>query len=95
MNKDKNRESLAEKINKKLDISPDILPGGSLVSIRGRSSVSVSGSTGILLYTPTEIKLSLRRGTLSVCGCRLVCTSYNAEELSIDGKIESVSFSEE
>lgn len=95
MNKDKRGESLAEKINKKLDISPDILPGGSLVAIRGRASVSVSGSTGILLYTPTEIRLSLRRGSLSVKGCRLVCTSYNSEELSIDGKIDSVKFEEE
>ena len=95
MNKDKNRESLAERINKRLDISPDILPGGTLISIRGRESLSVSGSTGILLYSPTQIKLSLRRGMLSVSGCRLVCTSYNAEELSIDGKIDSVSFLEE
>ena len=99
MNKDKKpeatRETLAEKINRKLDISPDILPGGTLIAIRGRASLSVCGSTGIVLYTPTEIKLSLHRGALSVKGCRLVCTSYNAEELRIDGKINSVNFEEE
>ena len=89
------RETLAEKINRKLDISPDILPGGTLIAIRGRASVSVSGSTGIVLYTPTEIRLSLHRGALSVKGCRLVCTSYNAEELCIDGRIDSVNFEEE
>ena len=89
------RQTLSEKLIKKLDIQPDILPGGSLIAIRGRASVSVSGSTGIVLYTPEEIRLSLRRGTLSIKGCRLVCTSYNAEELSIDGKINSVVFEEE
>ena len=89
------RESFSEKIAKRLDISPDILPGGTMIAIRGRASVSVSGSAGIVLYTPDEIKLSLRKGSLSIRGCRLVCTSYNAEELHIDGKIISVSFEEE
>ena len=99
MNKEKNdiqeRETLSQKIIKKLDIQPDILPGGTLVAIRGRNWVSVSGSTGILLYTPEEIRLSLRKGTISIKGCRLICTSYNAEELRIDGKITSVLFEEE
>lgn len=88
-------ESLTEKITKRLDISPDILPGGTMVAIRGRTSVSVSGSTSILLYSPEEIRLSLPKSTLSIRGCRLICTSYNAEEMSIDGEIKSVSFEEE
>ena len=99
MNKEKSskheRETLSEKIIKKLDIPPDILPGGTMVAIRGRASVSITGSTGIVLYTPEEIRLSLRNGALSVRGCRLMCTSYNAEELRIDGKISSVEFEEE
>ena len=89
------RESLSEKITKRLDIAPDILPGGSLVAIRGRNSVNVCGSTGITLYTPDKIRLSLKSGALCIYGLRLVCTSYNAEELRIDGKIISVSFEEE
>ena len=89
------RMSFAEKINKTLDISPDILPHGTMIAIRGRSSMSVSGSIGILLYTPTEIKLSMHKGTLSIRGCRLVCASYNAEEIRIDGSIDSISFEEE
>ena len=89
------RETLSEKIIKKLDIQPDILPGGTLVSIRGRSSVLISGSTGITLYTPEEIRLSLKKGALSIKGFRLICTSYNAEELRIEGKISSVIFEEE
>ena len=89
------RETLGEKISRHLDISPDILPGGSMVVIRSRASVSVSGSTSILLYTPEEIKLSLKKGVLRILGYRLTCTSYNAEELHVDGKISSVSFEEE
>ena len=89
------RPSFAEKINKSLDIPPDILPYGTLISIRGRTSISVGGSVCILLYTPNEIKLSLHKETLSIKGCRLVCASYHAEEIRIDGRIDSVTFAEE
>ena len=56
--------------------------------------MTVSGNVLIQLYTPTEIKLSLSHKALSIKGRRLVCISYNAEELSIDGEIDSVSFLE-
>lgn len=87
--------TLAEKINKALDIPPDVLPHGTLVAIRGRVSLSVSGKSNILLYTPQEIKLAIHKSILSIKGSRLVCTSYHAEEVRIDGKIDSVSFLEE
>ena len=89
------RKTLAEKINKTLDIPPDVLPHGTLVSIRGRVSLSLSGRSSILLYTPEEIKLAIHKNILSVKGCRLVCSSYHAEEVRIDGRIDSVSFEEE
>ena len=91
----KQKISFAEKINKTLDISPDILPHGTLVSIRGTNSMSVNGSIGISLYTPNEIRLSIHNGMLSIKGERLVCASYHAEEIRIDGKIASVSFEED
>ena len=89
------KESLGEKISRGLDIPPDVMPGSSLVSIRGRSSLSVSGSTSIIRYTPEEIILSMKRGALSVKGTSLMCISYNSSEVSIEGKINSVSFEEE
>ena len=88
------RPTFAEKLNKSLDIPPDVLPHGTLVSIRGRVSLSLSGKSSILLYTPEEIKLAIHKSILSVKGHRLVCTSYHAEEVRIDGRIDSVSFEE-
>ena len=88
------KQTLGEKITRGLDIPPDILPGGSLISIRGRSSLSVNGSTSIILYTPNEIKLSMRKGALSVRGKELVCISYHSFEINIEGHIDSVNFEE-
>ena len=89
------KESLGEKISRGLDIPPDILPGGSLITIRGRTALSVSGSSSIILYTPEEIRLSMKRGRLSVKGTCLACISYNSTEISIEGHINSVSFEED
>ncbi len=90
--KSQSRQSLVEKINKKLDISPEALPGGTLVSISGRQSVRVEGKVKILLYSPNEIVLLLGKETLRIVGERLLCSSYHGRELVLEGYISSVSF---
>ena len=88
------RESVRERIWRALDLLPDVFPGESLVEIRGRGLMSVSGCRGILDYTPERIRLSLKHGSLLVEGERLVCTSYLAEAVGIDGRILGVRFEE-
>ena len=88
------RRHLAEMINEKLDLPPDVLPGSTLIEIRAQSSLSVTGAKKILLYSPTHIRLATKKGALSVMGRRLVCTSYHPEGVKIDGHIVSVSFEE-
>ena len=94
MNKKTRREkrSLAEVINEKLDIPSDVLPGGTLVEIRSQSEVSVTGTKKILLYSDTHIRLGIKKGALSVRGERLVCTSYHPGGVRIGGHISGVSF---
>ena len=86
--------TITERINKTLEIPSDILPNSSLVTIRSRSSVTVEGCTSILLYTPNEIRLSMKKGDVCIMGEELVCTSYHSVEVTVEGKINSVSFEE-
>ena len=88
------RPGFRERICRGLDIPPDLLPGAGLVEIRGRNSVTVKGCGRILVYTPEEIRIGLKSGCLSVTGKRLVCTSYYAGAVGIDGYICRVSFEE-
>ena len=89
---DRERVSLSEKLNRHLDITPDVLPHGSLIELRGRKSLSVTGCGKILEYTPEKIRVALKKDELCISGCRLLCTSYHRGEIGIDGVIESVSF---
>ncbi|MBQ8141206.1 MAG: YabP/YqfC family sporulation protein [Clostridia bacterium] len=89
------KESFREKLCKKLDIDPDILPRGSLIELRGREALTVRGCGKILAYSPERIKLALGEGVLSVSGKRLVCISYYANAVGIEGYINTVSFEED
>ncbi len=86
---------LREKLCKNLDIPPDLLPGAGLVEIRGQNAVMVKGCGRILVYTSDEIRVALKKGYLRICGKRLVCTSYYAGAIGIEGLICGVLFEEE
>ena len=84
-----------ERICRRLDIPCDVLPGGSLITLRGRGEVSVSGSRRILEYTRERIRIGLLCGQVIINGRELQCVSYGASRISAEGVIDSVSFSEE
>ena len=86
------RGGLCERISRALDVPPDLLPGGSLVEIRGRYAMTVRGSGKILVYTPEELCMELGRGVLSIKGRRLVCTSYHPGALGVEGQIDEIVF---
>ena len=89
---EKERISISEKLNRHLDITPDVLPYGSLIELRGRNSLSVTGCGKILTYTPEQIRVALKKDDLLVSGKRLLCTSYHKGEIGIDGVIDCVRF---
>ena len=78
-----------------LDITPDILPGGSYVEIRGRGSLLIRGCRKILKYSREEIVIATCRDVFSVRGESLTCISYLAGAVGIEGRIDGVDFCSE
>lgn len=87
-----NHPSLLEWLAVKLDMPADVLNGGIRLDMRGRNTLTVHGCTRILDFSPCEIRLSLGDCTLAVLGERLICTSYLAGAVGIEGRINSVCF---
>ncbi len=75
-----------------LDFPPDVWSGGMRVELRGRNALTVHGCRKILSYNPEEIRLTMKGCTLSVRGKRLVCSSYLAGAVGIDGRVDDLSF---
>ena len=86
------KPSLAEWLAVKLDIPADVCGGGVRLELRGRNTLTVHGCTRILTFSPCEIRLLLGESILSVVGKRLICTSYLAGAVGIEGYVCSVSF---
>ena len=89
------RAGMKERICRALDLLPDTFGAESCVEIRGRGSVTVSGTRKILTYTPELIRLALHHGSLRIEGRRLLCTSYFSGSVGIDGRIDRVCFEED
>lgn len=85
---------LKERICGALDIVPDTLPRVGTVEIRGRNYVSIKEGGKILFYSPERITVALHRGSVTVSGRRLVCTSYTHGTVRVDGYVCAVSFEE-
>ena len=86
------RPSLTEWLAVKLDIPADALDGGIRLDLRGRNTLTVHGCTRILDFSPETIRLALGDCGLTVCGRRLICTSYLAGAVGIEGVICSIAF---
>ena len=86
------RRPLGEWLAVKLDMPADALDGGIRLDMRGRNSLVVHGCTKILNFTPCEISLLLGDSLLTVGGERLICTSYLAGAVGIEGCICSIRF---
>lgn len=86
------KRSLAERFGTFLDVPADLLCGGCYLELHGQSELRMQGCRGILIYTDEEIVLRLRRGAVRVRGRRLVCTSYHAGAVEIEGWICAIDF---
>ena len=89
------KRNIRDRLCAALDIAPDILPGGSLVEIRDRGYVRISGCGRILDYTRESIRVTVRGGVLSINGRGLLCSSFCRGELGVEGRISGVCFEEE
>lgn len=84
----------SERMCRALDIEPDVLLGSSLIEIRGRGAVTIGGGGRILDYTDEEIRIALKKGAVVINGKHLVCASFCAGKVRIEGRIKSVKFEE-
>lgn len=93
--KDFARPSAAEWLAVHLDIPPDVWAEGLRLELRGRHALTVHGCRRILAYHPEEIRLWVKEAVLCVRGERLICTSYLAGAVGIDGRVDALTFEPE
>lgn len=69
-----------------------LLGGDAHVELNGSREVLIEGSSGVLYYSDTLIRVGLGRKTLLVVGCDMQIKAMFGRTLSIVGNIKSVEF---
>ena len=79
-----------EQMIARTDLSPEALPGQSIVEIAGDKRVLIECHRGILAYNRELIQVSVGYGSLCIRGCGLEIIHMTREKLIISGRIDSV-----
>lgn len=82
------------RFGERLDVPREALPGGFGFSMSGQNELTVRGCRRILSYGADCISLSLGKVALLVEGAELLCTVFEAGDVTIQGRISKVSFEE-
>ena len=88
------KRPLGEWLAVHLDIPADLTGGGIRLDMRGRNTLLVHGCTRILDFSPCSVSLEMGDSTLTVRGLRLICTSYLAGAVGIEGHICCMEFTD-
>lgn len=93
--RDGTKRPVPEWLAVKLDFPPDVISGGLRVELRGRNTLLIHGCRRILHYTPCEMRLSVADCVLCITGERLICHSYLAGAVGIEGQINGIFFADD
>ena len=77
---------------RRLDIPCDVLPHGSLLTLRGRGQLSFEGGEKIIEYKRERISVEVGSSVLKIEGSGLECVSYSRGRMAVEGVIDSISF---
>lgn len=91
---EREKPSIRDRVQRALDIPPDVISRECMVEIRGRGLITVHGCDRISRYFPNEIRIVTASGGLVIFGDSLVCISFSSGSVGIEGKVDSVSFLE-
>lgn len=80
------------RFGERLDIPREALPGGFGLSMSGQNELTVRGCRKILSYGADCISLSLGSITLSVEGEGLLCTVFEAGNVTVQGLVCKIAF---
>lgn len=89
------RRPIPEWMAVKLDFPPEVLTGGMRVELQGRNVLLVHGCRRILHYTPDILRFLMKGCVLCVEGKRLICHTYLAGAVGVEGQIDRICFEDE
>jgi sporulation protein YqfC len=76
-----------------LELPKDVIIGLPKVTVIGYLQVTVENHRGIIEFTPERVRVAAGEGAVEIRGQGLTLRSILADEIILDGRIETVTFS--
>lgn len=89
---DKRKEALTKVVAEFLEIPKDLVLDLPKITIIGRNEVYLENHRGIIEYQPNRLRINLTRGFLEIEGSDLEIKTLMADEISINGQVNSVKY---
>lgn len=86
------KNSIAYRVTEHLELPKDLMLGEPIVTITGRSDLTIENYKGILEYQQDKIRLSLKRGQIEIYGNALKIEYYTNDDMRISGCIDRVEY---
>lgn len=91
---DKERESYLNMLSSTLNLPSDILTGAPIITIIGKSEISVENYKRIIEYNNNNIKILTSVGNIVIFGKNLKISYFGNNEMKINGRFKQVQYGE-
>lgn len=91
-NRQKEYEQFLERVSEHLSIPKDVVAGQAMISMTGNHNLRVCNYRVIEEYSTEQIRLSLGKKSLLICGSHLLIELLRKDEIKIIGMISNISF---
>ena len=81
------KKDLVDSISERLAIPPEAMSSVPLIQLRGKKSLCVENHNGILEYSDTMVKITVRGGSLLVRGSDIFICHMSKKCLKMHGRI--------
>ena len=81
------------RVTEQLKLPKDLMLGEAIVTVTGRSDITVENYRGILEYGTEDIRLSLKHGQIRLSGKGLSIDYYTSDDMKISGMIDRIEYS--
>jgi sporulation protein YqfC len=86
------KKNMIYQVTNRLELPRDLMLGESIVTVTGRSDLTIENYKGILEYRTDKIRLSLKHGQIEIFGKALKIEYYTNEDMRITGCIDRVEY---
>lgn len=86
------KNSMVHRVTDRLELPKDLMLGEPIVTVTGRSDLTIENYKGILEYQPDKIRLSLKHGQIEICGKALKIEYYTNDDMRISGCIDRIEY---